>query len=268
MGRRRSPSSISALAACAAVVLATAAAPAKADLGLQFDVTTLTFSYEREAGPEGRVGHLSITDDASSSLTLRAVNLGLDGRFDGFDDQVVDVARINSAAQFSAVLAADVYHLGPADYRIVGTFGIADTTGATVVLGDLVSTNVGTGGGVFHFEGELRNDDGLLRGTGDDWLFQGLALDTRDDILGVGDFGLDGVDGTVRLNEGWENYKGGSLVDFHFTGYFGDLDGFFLDGDRGGANGDLKVRVVPAPGAGLLCAMGLSMVGWCKRRSR
>lgn len=247
-------------------ILATAGGSARADLGIQLDGSALAFQYTRTPGPDGLVGHIEVVDDVASSLSLAVIDTGPDKALGGLDDVLVDLAAIGSPAQFDTTLLADVFRLGPNDYLLTGTWTVSDASSAVVMEGALTSTAVGLGGGVFYFLGELSNPAGLLVGTGDDWVFTGVPEDTPDDILGIADYGLDGVDGSAGLSSGRANYTAGDLVDFHLTGFFGDLDGFFLDDDRSSSNSDLKVQTIPLPGAAMLGLIGLGVLGRFRRR--
>lgn len=253
------------VAAIAAAACLTCAGAARASIGFFFDASTLRFSYVKGAGAPGSIGRIMSNDIVSSNLTAQHLDLGADGEVGGNDDTVLDLARIGDNTKFGVSLVADVFKLGANSYSIVGQVELADATGNNVVIGQLDSTNMAVGGGFFSFDGALDNANGILQpGNTDAWLFTGLASDTPDVINGqLG--GADATDGTLRIADGRASFTDGTLVQFQFVGKFTSLDQFF-DANRGSTGADMKIAVVPVPGAMLLGSLGLSLAYALRRR--
>ena len=148
----------------------------------------------------------------------------------------------------------------------MGNWSLKDATDTQVASAAFQSENIYAGFGVFFFSGSLDNPGGILTPTGGDWIYEGTPSATPDDILGTGDFGLDGVDGRATLGNP-AAYTDGSLFDFQINGYMGDLDQFFSE-DQSATNSDMDVYVVPAPAAAMLGLIGLGSFGMIGRRFR
>lgn len=253
------------LGVIAASVSFAVAGAAEAGVGFFFDASTLRFSYVKGAGAPGSIGRVTVNDFVSSSLAVQHLDLGADGEVGGVDDTLLDMARIGNSASFDVNLVADVFKLGANNYVMQGQLRIKDASGTEVVVGDLFSPNMFIGGGFFAFDGWLSNPGGILQPDNtDSWLFTGLGEDTPDFLNGQFG-GADATDGTIRINDGRGSFANGSLVEFQFVGKFNDLDHFF-DANRGSTGADMKVAVVPVPGAALLGALGLSVAYALRRR--
>ena len=125
---------------------------------------------------------------------------------------------------------------------------------------DFVSNNPGE-----YWDGdswELLPDpgDNMWRGSFYGWDGPGADIDTADAILdggGTGQFSVHSLDTAVVT--GGKSFSF-STIDYWYAGYDPITDVTYHDFEGSGT-------VVPVPGAVLLGAMGLGMVGWLKRRT-
>ncbi|KAB2948630.1 MAG: hypothetical protein KJ057_03855 [Phycisphaerae bacterium] len=254
------------LALWAAAASLAFAGAAQAGVGFFIDASTLQFTYTKGAGGPGSFGQIEIHDIVSSNLVVQHLNLGANGEVGGGDDTLLDLAEIGDSGQFSVSFVGDVFKHGANSYSIVGSVSIGDVNSPPdVIVGNFKSDSLTIGGGFFSFGGALGNPDGILQPSqGDSWVFTGLAADTNDIINGQFG-GQDGVDGTVSIADGRGSYRSGNLLDFQFVGQFADLDAFFNANKQGSSGADMKLTVVPVPGAVLLASLGLAGA-WIARR--
>lgn len=248
------------LVAVVAVALLAVPTAAKADLPnphVFLDYSTLDFVFTRTTGgPDW--GTFSITD--VSGTTLDAIlrnNLSVE----------IDRATISSFADFDVSLSGTVYRLAPNVYSLVGTFSATDDTGTTKVSADFHSVSVTnpliTATNLFTIAGGLSTLNGgvgpILTGiVGDSWSFAGHAGDTAPG----NNFGGDDLI-TILSNAG--SYDIGDLVDFSLGNTFASLDALFASSTTIGG-GDMKVTIIPAPGAVVLGLVGLGFVAGVRRR--
>lgn len=246
------------------------ASTVRAEIGISLDGSALRFVYTPGAGGFGSIGRIDVTRNGSSIMTVQQLDLAGDG-FGGGNDTVIDLARVTSESSppFDLVFSADVFYLGQSNsYALIGTYIAKDTTGTTVVEGDFASSSVGLYGNTLFIEGALSNADGVLRpgspATG--WTFVGDASRTPEFTNGLYG-GQDGIVGTVTLNNFRDVSTLANLFNFEFIANFPDLDAFFNDAIQASVRADMKVNVVvPAPTAAFLGWIGLTMVGWIRKR--
>ncbi len=246
------------------------AAPANAGILLDYADILIDFDHA--------TGKLTVVDHAGTSLkaTLR-----------DNADVVLDRADIASAASFDVLFDALVSNPAGADnIGISGTLAGTDTDlGSDAYKGSLGNLAGGLGGadgiafvgGILSITTKLSGIGGsiLLDPVAGDWIFSG----TSDFPTGVGSDGLS--DQFTVADAQRDNFTTGKVIvidiavpvfgDGSSTFSFGNADDFFAaaltrDGFMSDG-GDMKVTIVPAPGAALLAVMGMGMVGWIKRRS-
>lgn len=249
-----------------ALVFMAFAPMAFAGIGFFFDASTLRFDYVKGAGGPGSVGKITVQDAISSAILVQHLELGNDGFLGTLDDVVLDIARISDNNFFKVLFTADVFKIGANSYSIQGSLGIGDMgSPPDVVVGGFTSTDIQINGSLFQFSGDLSNPAGLLQpGPGGQWIFEGDPAVTPDMINGKL-FGEDGVDGTVTLPDGRDQFTNGNLVDFQLVGNFSDLDSFFNQ-NQGSNGADMKIKIVPVPAALLLGLIGLAGSAVIRRR--
>ncbi len=253
-------------------VFLAAAAPAQATaIGYVFDFSTCAFNYAVGAGPNGKVGTITINDDElyGSLMSLSKLDLGADkavGGGGGNADTDVDRAKNIDGSTFDVQLIADVIKVAANNYRLEGTLKITDT-GSTLanprVMAAFVSNTVSLASGYFLYEGPLSisgpSDALLLPGLSSSWAYEGVAGDTP------GYPNEDGVLGRVTQSADRANFDTGALN----GGYYADggittLDTFF-GGNRSSTSISTQAQVLPEP---VTLILGLAGVGWMAGRRR
>ena len=249
------------------------ASPANA--GTLFDYADIKITFD------DATGKLTVVDHAATSLkaTLRDAA-----------DVVLDRADIGSATSFNVLFDSTIVNpAGMDNIGISGTLAGTDTfLGADAYKGSLGNLAGGLGGadgiafvgGILSITTSLSGIGGsiLLDPAVGDWIFTGTTgvvgaePDGDGSEPGAFTFTIDAADRA--------NFTTGKVVvidisvpvfgDGSSTLGFTNADDFFAaavanDGFMS-TGGDMKVSIVPAPGAALLAVMGMGMVGWIKRR--
>ncbi len=173
---------------------------------------------------------------------------------------------------------------GTDDLSLAGTMeGTDKTTGTASYSAAFSNTAFGSdmdgvtwSGGTLAIRGRLNGIGGssILVGPAGDWVFEG----TSDMPLGAG---LDGLSDQFTVEAADRvNYTTGSVFvletsipvfrDGTSTSVAGDAEAFFAEAALHGGfmsdGGDMKVSVIPAPGAAFLGMAGFGFVGWVRRR--
>jgi len=251
-----------------AVALCLAAAPATADLTTKFDFDSVSVGYSD--------GILNIVENATTTLDARIIDTS-------FPAMPVDVTKILDPSLFDLYLTATI--VNPAGMNNIAfadaTLRVTDTVStlaAPSILADVSgASSPGDPDGVTFYSGILTvyavlnrvvgNDSILLNPTSGDWTFAGTSSP-----LGAG---LDGVLNRITVGASQRNnYDVGTVfvLETELTA-FGDgtstlgitnADDLFAAADIHDGfqtfSGDIKVDIVPSPGAGLLGLIGLGVV--------
>lgn len=252
----------------AVVVLLLTAVPAWATgVGYLFDSSLLAFDYT--VGGTGKVGTITISDDAINGSLISAVklDLGADGDVGGGGanaDTDLDYAKNIDAETFDVRIVLDVIQVASNNYRLEGTLKITDTASDLSnpkVLADFVSNTVSLASGFFFFEGRLSvsgaNDALLLPSSSSSWTYEGVSGDTPASP------DEDGVRGRLTQSSDRSKFTFGGMNGGYFAGG-GTLDSFFAN-NQGSTAFDTHAKVLPEP---VTLVLGLVGLGWFTSRRR
>ena len=252
-----------------AVVLMCTAAPAWATgIGYVFDPSPLSFSYSLGAGPGGKVGTITISDDeiSGSLLSLTKLDLGADNAVGGGGanaDTDLDYAKIMDASAFDVRIVVDVIRIASNDYRLQGTLKITDT-GTTLsnpkVFADFASNTVSLTSGFFYFEGGLAasgSNDAILLPSSSSWTYDGVLAETPVSP------NADGVRGRVTQSSDRDKFTFGGLNGGYYAG--GSLLDTFFSSNQSSTSISAQAVVLPEP---VSLVLGLAGFGWLAGRRR
>ncbi|RJP37903.1 MAG: hypothetical protein C4547_05170 [Phycisphaerales bacterium] len=222
------------------------------DTALVFDFTQMVLDYVG-AGGNGTI-------DVSRNL---GPGIKSDGNFQKEINSVaVDWAVLDGDDAWGFDLDMTLSKLGPGNYSVVGTWKVTDIDNGVpngpAIQAKFKSTAVELVSGKLEILGALSVlvGNSILTNQGNPWLFNGSALN-----VGIGE---DLVDDQITMSN-VDSFNNGTLTTIKFNTGFTDLDALF-DANRHFSGGNVKGQIIPAPGAVLLGALGLSLVGLMRRR--
>ena len=232
-----------------------------ATIAYGFDFGSSSFSYTVAPGTGGKVGTLTISDDAVCGSVVALAKLDMS------TNSELDWAKNMDADTYDFRVQADVIKLASNSYRLVGTLKVTDTSSGSSlaspkVLANFVSNAVNVQSGNFFYEGSLSvsgsNDALLLPSSLSSWVYEGVPGDTPVSPNG------DGVLGRVTELTGRSDYtwghSAGGVQDPNAT----SADAFFAS-NQGSTSFNVQAYILPEPATILL---GLAALGGMIRRRR
>ncbi len=231
-----------------AVALLVIAPAAMADINVAYDLQEASLSYVRDANSNV----LTVTETGSSTFVVK--------KLDGLT--TLDGAKLvaDEGDLFSVSLVLNLEDLaGDNNWGGSGTFTFTDKNGVTVAAANVKIIDAFIKDGNLQIDGSLLTmgaNSSILLPSGDPWIFEGSK--------GSGTADQDGVDGRITVSNA-ASFDNGDVMNLRFGVGNITLDQLFAD-NFDADSGEVKGKIVPAPAAVLLGAMGLGLVGWVKRR--